>query len=515
MDRAAAFHEAKWRMYKRRQNDDKAKHHAARARYYRAAFGAGPGGHDPWFAEKLTRPENRISTEISADHRLCVMSYFEFYNHEKNAYIHKWAAHETDVDTKWVCPFHNAIEKQKSVRLLDFDVTSNHIDSLISSLRTTTQWVNTALSSLDADAHETQESATSANYYKFGFNDVLGWLLPPQRSGFPPYVDDVCDYLNSLVVEGCTVVKGQWLLTIGSTKKYDVAHLNIKNPPNPDFPGIFCRGTPKPQRAMDVIPIVVRVNKEGVITAVQTVVGTRNASEVTVRLRSGLTTNVHKDGCSDGHQVGAGEHLEAGEYKAAASGSAQLSKLGDVPKPALRTDSGLKGPVARALKEEVGLPQDAIEAGKVFLVGNHTTNGSSRVGRDARYWPRVTQDGMVYGYPRETSTILSAIVIRYPDSLRLKCAQDDTGEVKSTVVMEWHNALARFKPGPGHEDLKPAFGYAHQMMVKWVDSCLDSMINEYIGYTRPIAGPYTRNREKRPREDDTVVSRQRIRSSSS
>ena len=43
MDRAVAFHEAKWRMYKRRQNDDKAKHHAARARYYRAAFGTGPG----------------------------------------------------------------------------------------------------------------------------------------------------------------------------------------------------------------------------------------------------------------------------------------------------------------------------------------------------------------------------------------------------------------------------------------------------------------------------------------
>ena len=28
MDRAAAFHEAKWRMYKRRQNYEKAKHHA-------------------------------------------------------------------------------------------------------------------------------------------------------------------------------------------------------------------------------------------------------------------------------------------------------------------------------------------------------------------------------------------------------------------------------------------------------------------------------------------------------
>ena len=306
----------------------------------------------------------------------------------------------------------------------------------------------------------------------------------------------MCEYLNSLVVEGCTKVKGQWLLTIGSTeKKFDVAHLNIKNPPHPDFPGIFCRGKPKPQRAMDVIPIILRVSQAGLIANVQTILGTRNASQVGMRMRSGLTMDINKDGCSNGHQVGAGEHLEAGEYKAAASGDAKLSEPGKTPKPpTLRADSGLKGPVVRALKEEVGLPPDVIQGGKIFLIGNHTTNDSSKVGRDARYWPRVTNEGVVYGYPRETSTILSAIVMRYPELLQLKCEQEDKSEVKATVAMDWPSALARFKPGPGKDNLKPAFGYAHEMMLQWVDSRLDFMINEYIGYTRPIAGPYSRQR---------------------
>jgi hypothetical protein len=509
MDRAAAFHEAKWRMYKRQQNYEKAKHHAARARFYRTAFGTGPG-QDPWF---------QSSKPITEEHSLCVMSYFEFYNRDKNAYIHKWEAHETDVDTKWQCPFHGALERGESVRLIDFNVTNTHIENLVGSLSNTKQWVNKAITS--GDPLETQESVTSPSYYEFGFNDVLGWLLPPQMKGFPPFVDDVCGYLNSLVVEGCTKVKGQWLLTIGSTSKLDVAHLNIKSPHDTNFPGIFCRGTPKPQRAMDVIPIILRVNQEGLITEVQTIVGTRNASQVGMRMQSSLTMNINKDGCSNGHQVGAGEHLEAGEYKAAASGSVQLSKLDDEPTPRLRTDSGLKGPVVRALNEEVGLPQDVIQGGKVFLIGNHTTYDRSKVSRDARYWPRVTTlGGVVYGYPRETSTILSAIVMRYPELLKLKCEQGDTSEVKTTRAMEWNDALDKFKPGPGN--LKPAFGYAHEMMVKWVDSCLDVMIKEYIGYTRPIAGPYTRpiagpyrpRVEKRTREDGDVGQRQ-VKSSAS
>jgi hypothetical protein len=479
MDRAAAFHEAKWRMYKRQQNYEKAKHHAARARFYRSAFGTVPV-QDPWF-----RPNGNIAPE----HSLCVMSYFEFYNRTMNAYIHKWEAHETDVEKTWQCPFHEALKMEgNKPRLLDFDVTSKHIENLVGSLSNTEQWVNS--SGQGPDFSEMPESVKNRDYYAFGFNDVLGWLLPPQMKGFPPFVDDVCKYLNSLVVEGCTKVKGQWLLTIGSTNKFDVAHLNVKNPPHPDFPGIFCRGKPKPQRAMDVIPIILRVSQAGLIANVQTILGTRNASKVGMRMQSGLI-DINKDGCSNGHQVGAGEHLEAGEYKAAASGDAKLSEPGKTPKPpTLRADSGLKGPVVRALKEEVGLPPDVIQGGKIFLIGNHTTNDSSKVGRDARYWPRVTNEGVVYGYPRETSTILSAIVMRYPELLQLKCEQEDKSEVNTTVAMDWPSALARFKPGPGN--LKPAFGYAHEMMLQWVDSCLDFMINEYIGYTRPIAGYFAR-----------------------
>jgi hypothetical protein len=101
---------------------------------------------------------------------------------------------------------------------------------------------------------------------------------------------------------------------------------------------------------MDVIPIILRVSQAGLIAKVQTILGTRNASQVAMRTKAaGLTMDINKDGCSNGHQVGAGEHLEAGEYKAAASGDTKLSKLQDVPKPALRADSGLKGPVVRAL----------------------------------------------------------------------------------------------------------------------------------------------------------------------
>lgn len=490
MDRAAAFHEAKWRMYKRKQNYEKAKHHAARARYYRSAFGTGPV-QDPWFQAKLALASDSgaMSKEeptippgsIPRDHELCVMSYFEFYNRDKNAYIHMWPAHDEDKPRDdWKCPFHGLANTQHPTKLFDFQFTETNVLNLVKSLSNTTQWVNHSGSpSVPPDA----ASVIEQGYFKFGLNDVLGWLLPPQYTGFVREVSEMCAYLNSLVVEKCEKDKGQWRLYMKSTAHFSVSHLN-------DGHGVFCRPTPKPQRAMDVIPIILRTDTQRNIQRVQTTLGTRNHADLSLRFTGGSIYSLHKDGCSDGHHVGAGEHLEKGEYTK--DPTQKLSVLTQEPTPKLLANRklGEKGPIFRALKEEVGLPEQVVSEGKVFLLGTHTTDVNTRVGRDARYWPRIHL-GVVYGYPRETSTALSTILMQHGASDSLTCKPGDEHEVKNTELVDWDAAVDVFK---ATATKKPAFGYAHEMMVQWVDLCLERMIAEYI---RPIANAYVRTRRAR------------------
>jgi hypothetical protein len=273
---------------------------------------------------------------------------------------------------------------------------------------------------------------------------------------------------------------------VGSKKKFAVDHLN-------KGPGIFCRPTPKPQRAMDVIPIILRTDNNGKIARIDTIIVSRTRTGAGVRFANESTSVIiakgtHKLGCSDGFQVGAGEHLEKGEYKETRDNQIWDETKKPVLKFLANRKLGDKGAIFRALKEEVGLPEQVVGEGKVFLLGTHTTGLYARVGRDARYWPRI-HGGVVYGYPRETSTALSAIVLWYNVNDELNCNPQDTHEVQKAIRIEWNEALAFFKGAIKEEkkSRKPAFGYAHEMMLKWVDMCLVDMIREYVGRTLLIS----------------------------
>lgn len=70
----------------------------------------------------------------------------------------------------------------------------------------------------------------------------------------------------------------------------------------------------------------------------------------------------------------------------------------------------------------------------------------------------------------------------------LNCKPQDTHEVQRAIRIEWNEALAFFKGKIKEEkSRKPAFGYAHEMMLKWVDMCLVDMIREYVGRTLLIS----------------------------
>jgi hypothetical protein len=424
------------------------------------------------------------SGSIPRDHELCVMSYFEFYNSTDKAYIHMWPAHEEDKPSvAWKCPFHGLTNTQHQKRLFDFEFTETNVRNLVESLRNTTQWVNTTGKvSLPHTAH----SVIGPGYFKFGLYDVLGWLLPPTNDVLFPHVIDICTYLNSLVVKECKSENGQWRLTVESTEQFPVDHLN-------KGPGIFCRETPKPQRAMDVIPVILRTDNNGAIARIETTIGSRTRTGTGVRFDRESTSEIigkgtHKLGCSEGFQLGAGEHLEKGEYKETRDNQIWDEKKTPVPKLLANRKLGDKGPIFRALKEEVGLPEQVVGEGKVFLLGTHTTGVDATVGRDARYWPRIHGE-VVYGYPRETSTALSAIVLRYHVNDELNCKTQDTHEVQKAIRIEWNDALTVFKGDirDAEKSRKPAFGYAHEMMLKWVDMCLVDMIREYVGRTLLIS----------------------------
>ena len=131
---------------------------------------------------------------------------------------------------------------------------------------------------------------------------------------------------------------------------------------------------------------------------------------------------------------------------------------------------------ARAIKEEVGLSREEIEAMGVrfFVVGVHQTDESAVVGRELRYWPRLF-GRRVYGYPRAASTIIVAAMMS-KDIGGIVLRPSDRDEIDRARFIEWRHVREEFRYGGAYN---PAFGWSHTRMIEYVDSRLEALLRAF------------------------------------
>ena len=403
-------------------------------------------------------------------HRLCNLSYFEFYRPSVlgGLYIHKYPA-ASAVDQCALTSTDTAPVDVDARPMLFRDITETDVRNLVASLQTNKPLVAGA-------AAPDARAMYDVGDFVFGYEDVLGWLMRPGTDGPAGLTScGIAEYLNALEVVRCALVTGaesraqEWQLTIESATRS--RHV------------VYCRRTPAPQRTLDVVPLILR--SDG---SVWTTVSRRKRTTTMV---DGV--EIATVGCTSSGRdtiVGAGEHVEttdlvpelrdmqlAGHDQSSVAGILRAAE----PTPVL-TRRALKAS-KRALSEEVGLAPALLERAQLWLLGQHRVSASAAIARDLRYWPRVALDSPVlYGYRRETSTIIYAAVLHIDASDDVDLRPTDTGEICKATLLPWSDVVATFHDAGAR---RPAFGWAHTEMVRCVDRHVESMVAAYTARKQP------------------------------
>ena len=94
------------------------------------------------------------------------------------------------------------------------------------------------------------------------------------------------------------------------------------------------------------------------------------------------------------------------------------------------------------------------------------------IARDLRYWPRYDAERVLYGYRRETSTIIYAAVMRVEGAVRLA----PTGEIYKATLVPWTEVVESFRDTGTR---RPAFGLAHEDIIRRVGEHVPRLVAEY------------------------------------
>jgi hypothetical protein len=421
-------------------------------------------------------------------HLLCNLSYFEFYRPpcgafgQRGVYIHKYpVASKVDACplTSLLAPPVDASRKPRLFR----GITATDVRNLIASLENSTP--------LTAG----EGASYGAGDFVFGFDDVLGWLLRVNRTqdGTAAAAASIPDelrtsaaiaaYINGLEVVGCALVTGaasgarEWQLTIELPEVAASEIITYTAPRGQMRQHLYCRSTPMPQRTLDVVPLILML-PEGTLW---TTVSRRRGPVEQIDSR-----DVAMVGCTSRGRdliVGAGEHVETTDM---------IPELVDMQlagaqrhAPVFQQGRALRAS-RRALREEVGLTSAAISRARLWLIGQHRIPASAAIARDLRYWPRAALDAagepapVLYGYRRETSTIVHAAVLHLDEADDASLRPTDTGEIDKATLVPWHLVVQSFREaGLGEGLMRPAFGWAHEEMVRCVDEHAPQLVAAY------------------------------------
>jgi hypothetical protein len=398
----------------------------------------------------------RRRTDVGDGHALACLSYFEFHDAAGGLYMGKYALDDEDVGKQsrvkapvlsglvGRCPFAGVSETD----------VRNFVDSLTGS----------SPAILGRRPSDVPDYAASGRFFEFGFNDMLGWLIAEAELGSaipkPTSASSLVAYLNKLEITG-----------VRATANADDQPMVDAKSEGFNAIGLYVRETPKGQRAMDVIPLILYA--ENGENKVATTLGSRKR-----------TAYVFDDAALaaagfSGLIVGGGEHLER-EDKTTIQNTAAGMDIDTDPGALPREVSSAAA--TRAIKEEVGIPDTDVQRARFFVVGVHQTTTDAVVGRELRYWPRVFQ-GRAYGYRRAASTIIIAAIMD-ADVRALVLRPEDTNEIAAARVAEWGDVVANFRYGAGYK-YEPAFGWSHTRMIEYVNSKLGALMSAFSS-PRPV-----------------------------
>jgi 8-oxo-dGTP pyrophosphatase MutT (NUDIX family) len=292
----------------------------------------------------------------------------------------------------------------------------------------------------------------------------------------------IAAYLNALRVETCELVQSK----LHGASEW---HVRVALPALDGIPVEYgsgtallarCRTTSLPQRTLDVVPLLLMTDERKTCVALNTTVSTRRCTRTVID--DAAYENV---GCARPGRnmiVGAGEHLEPSDAFVQMADSMPLEGAFGATGTPIRIDKLLneKGAIVRALREEVGLTRQVLERAQMWLVGRHQTLPTDSVSRDLRYWPReVHIDGerVLYGYRRSTTTVVFVAVMHVgPGTDERTMSPDDQTEIASVQLRPWDEVVRAFRDAA---EMKPAFGWAHELMVKITNRSVPMMVHRY------------------------------------
>lgn len=344
--------------------------------------------------------------------------------------------------------------------------------------------------------------------FVFGVDDVL-WMLKVgvkeevrdgkvTRTEFVPEAlksaSAIAAYLNALRVATCELVHGasEWHVRVALPATLDTLDTLDIVDTSTSLDGIRvdygagtallarCRTTSLPQRTLDVVPLLLMTDESKRCVALNTTVSTRRSTRTVIDDAAYESVGCARPGRN--MIVGAGEHLEPSDAFVHMADSMPLEGAFGATGTPIRVDRLLneKGAIVRALREEVGLTRQVLERAQMWLVGRHQTLPTDPVSRDLRYWPReVHFDGerVLYGYRRTTATVVFAAVMHVgPGTDERTMRPDDESEIAGVQLRAWDEIVHEFRDAA---NMKPAFGWAHELMVNITNRNVQMMVRRY------------------------------------
>lgn len=575
--RAARKHRERAALYRAHGHHGKARSHEAREKVHaRLAFGSLAFGATPdatadqrklWEKERKNGPSKDDGAD-DGGHALRFLSYYEFFARKHGLYVHQFpvamAADVCEKTPKAVAPL------ERGATLFD-GITEIDVENLLRSLYDNEPhfYEPEVDPKKDFTLKEPPRGPYGRGEFVFGLTDVLWMVNVGRGEKGGPFIpaqlrtaEAIAAYLNALVVETCTLTENakrgesEWKVTVRMPESVklrtgtgsDTRDVTVVYGAAKTFDA-YCRKSSCPQRAIDVVPLVLCTDGARNVDRMYTTVSTRS---------SGGTTTIdgrayEHVGCArEGRNaiVGAGEHLEpTDEVRQMWEGAANRQLI--EPKQTNRrrfaelldpryqtpvavnkeTGASTQNAIQRALREEVGLDVAVGGRARMWVVGMHETRAMDVVARDPRYWPRRVFDAegnlapVLYGYARNCATAVTVAIMHLDaeDSKALRNVRldpADKGEIKDVELCEWKELVPSFRDelDPRDPELKrrkqrkPAFGWAHQRMVEIVNESVQGIATEYATEQglkmRAVTGKEMKGslrywRDAKPREQTT------------
>lgn len=284
------------------------------------------------------------------------------------------------------------------------------------------------------------------NSKNFGFDDFIGYLIPPHHRKSEYNLDELCNHFNNLR-----------MTSIGETGKYDTM-VTVSSPVFPGEISLRMHRDSSPQKAFDTSVMYVDSSDA---TKITTTIGYKKKSSPVKIIDGNMEHSVLRIGMF-GWLYGAGEHVNANEEGIRINETIVKMRSGKIPFSHYK-DVEIAN---RAMMEEIGISVEEGAKKKFYVCGVNNDQG-----RDPRYWSHLFE-GECYGYMRSSESVIIVCVIigSAPDNLS---PPTDPDEIEKSMLIPLDEMKRHFGFGKKYE---PAFP-VHEKQFHHICSLLPEIVN--------------------------------------